>query len=237
MKTALYAAGADSGRGTITRFAVFDLDRTITKHGTFTAFLLSTRRNFFGRVMLMLRILRRMIRYKRGKIDRLTLKNDMLETTLCGMSRAEVERAVQGFVARIVRTDIRAGFPPVLARHRGAGDMLVMATASVDLYARLFARHFDFDLLVCTVTAPASHGPQPFKIVGMNCYGAEKQARVEAALLADHAMLREEIFVSAYSDDLSDMPLLEWADAPSVVCPRGKTRAAAVAGRLKIEQW
>ena len=185
----------------------------------------------------MLRILRRMIRYKRRKIDRLALKNSMLEAALCGMSREDVERTAEDFVARVVRTDIRAGFPPVLARHREAGDLLVMATASIDLYARLFARHFGFDLLVCTVTTSVSHGPQPFKIVGLNCYGVEKQTRVEAALLSDRALRREEIFVSAYSDDLSDMPLLEWADAPSVVCPRGKTREAAVAGRLKMEQW
>lgn len=219
------------------RHAVFDLDRTITKHGTFTAFLLSTRLTFAKRAVLMLHILRQMIRYKLGAIDRLTLKNHMLEIALHGMSRAEVEQTAQDFVARIVGTGIRAGFPPVLARHRAAGDTLVMATASIDLYARLFARYFNFDLLVCTVTDFPLHGPQPLRIVGPNCYGAEKQLRVAKALLSDRAALREEVFVSAYSDDLSDMPLLEWADAPFVVCSRGKTRAATVAKHFKMEQW
>ncbi len=219
------------------RFAVFDLDRTITKHGTFTAFLLSTRRTFATRAALMLRILAHMVRYKTGRMDRLVLKNHMLETALRGMSQTLVERAAEDFAVRIVKTGIRAGFSPVLARHREAGDMLVMATASIDLYASLFASHFDFDLLVCTTTAFAAHGPESLRIVGPNCYGAEKQARVAEALLPDCAVSREEIFVSAYSDDLSDMPLLKWANDPSVVCPRRKTRALAVAARMKIEQW
>lgn len=220
-----------------TRFAVFDLDRTITKHGTFTTFLLSTRRTFATRAALMLRILAHMVRYKTGRMDRLALKNHMLETALRGMSRTDVERAAEDFAARLVRTGIRAGFPPVLARHREAGDMLVLATASIDLYASLCASHFHFDLLVCTATAFAAHGSQPLRIVGPNCYGAEKQARVAEALLPDRAVSREEIFVSAYSDALSDMPLLEWANASSFVCPRRKTRTSAVAARMKIEQW
>nr|WP_025896786.1 NTP transferase domain-containing protein [Kordiimonas gwangyangensis] len=59
-------------------FAVFDLDRTLTKRGTFTPFLLSTRKGMVARSVLMLRLLRHMILYKAKRISRLELKNRML---------------------------------------------------------------------------------------------------------------------------------------------------------------
>lgn len=219
------------------RFAVFDLDRTITKQGTFTTFLLSTRRTFAPRAGLMLCILVHMARYKLGLIDRLDLKNCMLEAAFRGMDREAVERVAEDFVVRTVKTGIRTGFPQVLARHRDAGDKLVLATASVDLYAALFADHFRFDILVCTTTAFAGHGTQLPRILGRNCYGAEKKERVARALLSDDAVSREDVFVTAYSDHLSDLPLLKWADAGLVVRPRSKAPTAKTVAGLQIKYW
>jgi len=219
------------------RFAVFDLDRTITKRGTFTAFLLSTRRGLPARTALLLRLLRQMLRYKLGRIDNLTLKNRMLALAARGMTRSDWEKAAEQFVRRAVRGSVRRGFLPALVRHRRAGDTLVLATASIDLYARLFAKHFRFDQLVCTPTAFAAREGLPPQIAGRNCLGREKLARVEEALLPDGSTFRREMFISAYSDDLIDLPLLEWADAPVVVNPNRKSRAAAVARGMRIVQW
>lgn len=220
------------------RFAVFDLDRTVTRHGTFTPFLLSTRRSLASRTVLMARILGPMLEYILRRIDRLTLKNRMLALTAEGLNRGKWEAAAERFVHRVVRRDIRPGFLPALDKHRRAGDTLVLATASIDLYARLLADHFKFDQVICTSTAfavPSSH--QPPKIAGRNCLGAEKQARVAETLLPDGTPARGTIFVSVYSDDASDLPLLEWADAATVVCPGGKTRAAAAKRRMEVVQW
>jgi HAD superfamily phosphoserine phosphatase-like hydrolase len=219
------------------RFAVFDLDRTITRRGTFTAFLLSTRRGLPARAALLARLVRQMLRYKLGRIDRLTLKNRMLALAARGMSRREWDEVAERFVRRVVRAGIRPGFLPALVRHRRAGDTVVLATASIDLYARLFADHFRFDRLVCTPTAFAALENLPPKIAGRNCLGREKLALVEEALLPGGATTRETIFVSAYSDDLVDLPLLEWADASTVVNPTKKSRAAAVARGMRIVQW
>lgn len=219
------------------RFAVFDLDRTITRRGTFTAFLLSTRRSLPARMALLLRLLRQMLRYKLGRIDRLTLKNRMLALAARGLTRRDWEEAAERFVRRVVRSGIRPGFLPALARHRRAGDTLVLATASIDLYARLFANHFQFDQIVCTPVAFAARENHPPKIAGRNCLGREKLARVGEALMPDGPTSREAIFVSAYSDDLIDLPLLEWADAPVVVNPKRKSRAAAAARGMRIVQW
>jgi HAD superfamily hydrolase (TIGR01490 family) len=219
------------------RFAVFDLDRTITKRGTFTAFLLSTRRGLPARAALLARLVRQMLRYKLGRIDRLTLKNRMLALAARGMDRRDWDEASERFVLRVVRGGVRQGFLPALVRHRRAGDTLVLATASIDLYARLIADHFRFDRLVCTPTAFAARGNHPPKIAGRNCLGREKLDRVEEALLPDGAATRETIFVSAYSDDFVDLPLLEWADAPAVVNPKRKSHAAAAALGMRIVQW
>jgi HAD superfamily hydrolase (TIGR01490 family) len=218
-------------------FAVFDLDRTITKHGTFTAFLLSNRKNIAARVALMLRILRHMIAYKLGRIDRASLKNRMLALALHGRSREEIQQAAERFVARILETGIRDGSLSVISKHRAAGDTLVLATASIDLYASIFARHLGFDHVVCTSTAVGKCGQQLLCIPGKNCYGEEKLIRVAEVLLQNDTVTRDKIFVSAYSDDLCDLPLLEWSDAPTVVCPSLRTRLAAVARRMKVVKW
>lgn len=218
------------------KVAVFDLDRTITKHGTFTSFLLSAQRSPVGQVRVGFHILRHMIGYKLRRFDRQMLKNRMMALALRGLSRAQVEQAADRFVDRILKNGIRQGFAPVFQRHREAGDRLVLATASIDLYANKFATHFGFDEVISTPTAFAVRGDQPLFLAGRNCYGIEKRARVIAALLP-RGRSRSEVFITAYSDDLSDLPLLEWADAAIMICPTFKGRTVAAQRGIKVDQW
>lgn len=218
------------------RYAVFDLDRTITKHGTFTSFLLGSQSGRIAQIRVLLGFAPSMLRYRRGTVSRLMLKKHMLRGALRGMSAERIEEAAERFAQSVFRTGIRSAFRPVLERHRALGETLVLATASIDLYARHFASHFGFDRLVCTQTALTHAGACPLRILGCNCYGPEKKEAVMQSLLPN-GRLRKEIFVTAYSDHHSDFPLLQWADNGVVITPRDTTNRLAKAANLKIEKW
>jgi len=218
-------------------FAVFDLDRTITKRGTFTPFLLSSRNGVVARSALMLRLLRHMLLYKARRITRLELKNRMLALALKGKSAGEITAMAERFAARTLERGIRQGAALALAMHRMEGDTMVLATAATDLYVQPLAKALGFNHIVCTETAFTGRADQPVEIVGANCYGDDKFMQLHDALLGKSGLKREQIFISFYSDHHTDMPLLEWADVPVVVSPGIKTHSKAVNRQMKIVEW
>ncbi|WP_420428885.1 HAD-IB family hydrolase [Kordiimonas sp.] len=218
-------------------FAVFDLDRTLTRYGTFTPFLLSTRKGMIARMFLMLRLLRHMALYKAGGISRLELKNRMLAITFRGMTPSEIEAAARRFATSILEDGLRDGCMLALAMHKMEGDTMVLATASIDLYARHMADGLGFDHLVCTKTTYTEGDTTPVRIAGDNCYGSGKYLRLRDVVLKGDARTREQVFISFYSDHHADMPILEWADVPVMVSPGIRTHAMAVNRQMKIVEW
>ncbi|WP_417449466.1 HAD-IB family hydrolase [Kordiimonas sp.] len=217
--------------------AVFDLDRTLTRRGTFTPFLQSTRSGVVSRSVLMLRLLRHMVLYKARRISRLELKNRMLAATFRGRTPADIEGFAQRFARRVLDTGLRDGCTLALAMHKMEGDTMVLATASVDLYARHIAAGLGFDDVICTKTVFSEKEVMPVRIDGDNCYGASKLLRLRDRLLAGGTLDRGQVFVSFYSDHHADMPLLEWADTPVVVSPGIRTHAMAVNRQMAIVEW
>jgi len=218
-------------------FAVFDLDGTITKRGTFTPFLLSTRPSLAAKICLLAKLFKEMIWYKLGQIDRTTLKNRMLSHTFSSAGVEKIGTAAEHFVKQSIPNGLRQGCDLAFTMHRLEGDELVLATAAIDIYAELFARELGFDKLVCTrttFTERATHAPV---IVGNNCYGEEKLAKVKKLLLADSGLSREEIFVSCYTDHHADLPLLRWSDVAVVINPGSRTRALAAGHQMTILKW
>ncbi|WP_020400204.1 HAD-IB family hydrolase [Kordiimonas gwangyangensis] len=218
-------------------FAVFDLDRTLTKRGTFTPFLLSTRKGMVARSVLMLRLLRHMILYKAKRISRLELKNRMLTLAFKGFSEQEIEAASARFAQKTVAKGLRPGAELALAMHRMEGDTMVLATAAIDLYVHAIANALGFECVVCTGTTFTGDERAPVALSGANCYGDDKFLQLRDALLGTSGLTRDRIFVSFYSDHHTDMPLLEWADVPVVVCPGIKTHSMAVVRQMKIVEW
>jgi HAD superfamily hydrolase (TIGR01490 family) len=112
-----------------------------------------------------------------------------------------------------------------LAWHREQGHLLVMVSASIDLYLKEAARDLGMDHLVCS---RAILEPAP-RLLGPNCRGQEKVRR-----------LREEPFAQgirwdkswAYGDSLADGPLLELCGHPIAVRP-----SRSLSRRARREGW
>ncbi len=113
--------------------AIFDLDGTIAVRGTYTPFVLyvasADRRKFVHTFT----ILGAALLYKIGLVTRGRLKEIMLQAILKGASRKQVSSFVIPFVERWVTQCLRQGAVEAIAKHKAAGDLLVLATASFAL--------------------------------------------------------------------------------------------------------
>jgi HAD superfamily hydrolase (TIGR01490 family) len=124
-------------------------------------------------------------------------------------------------------------FPEALRRlewHRHSGHLLVIVSASVDLYLHEAARRLQADHLVCT---RAVLDPSP-RLVGGNCRGEEKVRRVMAEPFATTIRWGESW---AYGDSLADRPLLERCGHPVGVRPRRGLRRVCLKAGWPILRW
>ena len=213
--------------------AVFDLDRTVTRAGTYTPFLLSCIPPGLGMAGRMSKALAGAVAYQLGLTTRGALKARMLEVSIAGATRDQVDAWSEAFVARWLQTHIRPGARAAIARHRSAGDRLVLATASFDFYARVFAARLGFDDVIATVSVWDENGRLRAALAGENCYGAVKLAAVQSYLAGRPSPAR----VVAYSDHHTDFALLRWAQEGVAVNPNAKLRRLAAAHGLATVDW
>lgn len=220
-------------KGQDVRIAVFDLDRTLTRAGTYIPFLLhcvaAQGRSRLGAV---LQGLPAATAYGFGRETRAAFKARVLECSVAGRSRAEVMAWAGVFAGRWLETRIRPGAHAALARHRAEGDRLVMATAAFDFYAGLFAEALGFDELIATASVWEGDRLRA-AVAGENCYGPAKLAAVRATV----AGLNPRPRIVAYSDHHSDFELLRWADEGVAVNPTTALRRLAVRYGLKVADW
>lgn len=214
--------------------AIFDMDRTITRNGTFSPFLLSTCRRRPWKLFYVPLIIIHMLRYKLGNLSRKQLKERMQGLLIAGTGREEMERYVGDFVGRLVAGCLRPGALAQIRRHREAGHMLVMATASMDYYAAPIGALLGFDLVVATRSTHDETGRLLPAIAGENCYGPPKVDMLQTALDSSSGV------TFAYSDHVSDMPLLDWASETGeaiAVNPSAALRRMAVTRGFEIVDW
>lgn len=217
----------------VRRIAIFDLDRTVTRSGTYTPFLLGCG-PALGRsgLAMVLATLPALGAYGLGLATRAELKAAMLGCSIAGRLRAEVAAWAGRFAAGWLGAHIRPGARAAVARHKAAGDRLVLATASFDFYARLFTAALGFDDLIATRSAWEGDVLRA-AVGGENCYGPAKLAAVRAYV----ERLDPKPRVVAYSDHHADFELLRWADEGVAVNPTRTLRRLARIHGLAVADW
>jgi HAD superfamily hydrolase (TIGR01490 family) len=222
----------------MTELAIYDMDRTITRTGTYTPFLLhAARRLAPWRLLLVPILLGAMLAYAAKAISRGRLK-EIAHTLMLGRQRAaaDLRRVAESFADHVLASNIRPGALERIAADRRAGRRLVMATASYRLYVESIAARLGFDDVIATGSVIGLDECIIARIDGENCYGPAK-LRMIVAWLAKHGLLREGIAVRFYSDHVSDAPVLEWADEPFAVSPSPKLRRLAARRGWPVLDW
>src|SRR3546814_2553769 len=93
---------------------------------------------------------------------------------------------------------------------RADGYRLVLATASYRLYVEPIARRLGFDAVIATDHLSQDLRYVRARIAGENCYDTGKLRMIKAWMAAE-AIDRTQAHIRAYSDHVSDAPMLEFA--------------------------
>ena len=220
----------------MTDLAIYDMDRTLTRHATYTPFLLHcAAQRAPWRLLALPLVAGSMLLYLAKVIDRGRLKEINHRLLLGRETHPEVlGPLVKSFAQATLRTNIRPGARAAIARDKAEGRRVVMATASYRFYARGIADALGFDDTIGTDTILGIDSQVHAKIDGQNCYGPAKLAMIERWLAAEGVSPGH---VRFYSDHASDAPVCEWADEAVAVNPHDRLRRLAQERGWAVEDW
>ena len=218
--------------------AIYDMDKTITAAPTWTRFLaMAARSRAPWRLALFPAVGVAGIGYLLKLTDRAGLKQFSQRLLLGGaLSADEMARVAQAFAGHEAAHGVLQGARAQIAADRAAGYRLVMATASHGYYAAAIGRLLGFDDVIATEAKRDGQGRILSLIEGDNCYGPAKLRRIEGWMAAQ-GIARGGAHVRAYSDHVSDAPLLGWADEGFAVNAHGPLRRLAAERGWPLLDW
>ena len=218
--------------------AIYDMDRTVTRTGTYTPFLIHAAKQLAPwRLALAALVPFTMTAYAIRLIHRRRLKEWNQRLLLGGgVPRATLKPAVEGFADLVLKTNIHPGALRQIGEDKAAGRRLVLATASYRFYVEPIAARLGFDDVIATGSITGLDDIIHARIDGDNNYGPAKLRLIQAWMEAE-GIRREDVAIRFYSDHVSDWPVLEWADTAIAVNPsRGLRKLAAKRG-WQIVDW
>ena len=226
------------GNVDVPRIAIFDLDRTVTRIGTFTPLCLyAAWKNSPLRLISLPFVIGILVTTGLKLTSRKTLKTWLLAMLVGRPNRDTLDRTVSDFINAIWDRHVRKAALEAIEKDRAGGARLYLATASYDFCAEQFARRLGFDGCIATRSRWENDRLVP-GIDGENCYGQEKLDRITSHLIRDGLLSESQRpGITMYSDDRSDLPGLMWADRAVVVDPKPKFEKIAKARDLEIVHW
>ena len=215
------------------RLVVFDLDGTITYRDTLlpyvTGYLARARRSR----LRLAGVTPTLLAFGLGAADHGAVKSAFIRSTLGGATRAELAAWTEEFVPWVVEHGSSPGALEMIRAHRQAGDLLVLMSASTDLYVPQVGHALGFGEVICTGVAFDATGRLEGALTTPNRRGAEK-VRCFESLRQRHPGVQ----TVAYGNAGSDLPHLQLADVPRLVNASARTvRQAAAVGIVPFAAW
>jgi len=208
------------------RLALFDLDHTLLpldsdyEWGEFTIRLGWCDRAEFGR--------RNQAFYDDYVAGRLDVHDYVRFATeaLCQRGQAAAEAAHAQFMREVIAPAIRQEALQLLARHRDAGDEVVIITATNEFVTRPIAHALGVEHLLAVELARDAGGWYTGAIHGVPSMREGKVQRM-TEWLAARGLSWDGVATTFYSDSFNDVPLLERVDHPVATNPDARLRALA----------
>lgn len=123
------------------------------------------------------------------------------------------------FIEEVVRPAVRESALRLVRRHRDAGDLVAIVTATNDFVTRPIAELFGIDELIATDLARDSQGRVSGAIAGEPAFREGKVGRVQHWLRARGLDWHNFEVSTFYSDSTNDLPLLERVSHPMATNP------------------
>ena len=223
------------------RYAIFDLDETITTRGTWGRFVSQVVKGKPHRLLgLWARAGVGQILYKFGPKERISVKRGMLRWSLSGQSRAHLQELADRFAEEEVRSGLRPGAIRQIEAHRAAGDHIMIASAGADLVVEAIAKRLGIETVISTKLAWIREGEAEVcaRYFGSeNCYGTGKLVTLRKCLETFDDFQREAAHITMYTDSYSDLPVLEFADKGVAVNGDSKLLKAAEVYGFETVDW
>lgn len=211
------------------KISIFDLDGTLTKSDTYLPYLVGfLKRNPkrwlkasilpFAAAMFYLKI-----------HDNQWLKTIFLKVILGGETKDNILAWNKIFLDKLFTEGLREDIVTILKKRQNAGDIILLSTASLDIYVPDIQNWFSINHLICTNTL-WQDDCLTGELDGNNCYGLEKLARVKS-YMRKHNISGE---ISVYSDHASDWPIMNYADKAYAVYPTKRMRIIALDNNIEI---
>ncbi len=189
--------------------SIYDMDRTITRGGTWTPWLVFwARREAPWRLALVPLLLLALLAYATRLISRARLK-ELGHRLLMGrhIARLRLLAAADVYAESVLAENVHQGALAQIALDRAAGRRLVLATASNEYYVGAIARKLGMDDVIATASRWEDDRLH-HRLGGDNCYGDAKRLLIEV-FLAREGLLGQPL--TFYSDHVSDQPVFELA--------------------------
>ncbi|MEP1229487.1 MAG: HAD-IB family hydrolase [Litorimonas sp.] len=217
--------------------AIFDLDYTLTKRGTWGRFVfLNVRSRPWLWLPLLFTAAWHQWRYKKGFIPRIAVKTSMMKWSMAGKPRIEMLKIAQKFASDEVPNKLLPGAIRALDMHKKAGDTIIIASAAVCVVVDMIAQELDVKYWVATnMTWENDRLGSGF--ASKNCYGPEKLQRVLQLLDENPALKHSDTLITFYSDSYSDIEMFTFCDIGKAVNPDSKLRATAESSGIEIVDW
>jgi len=212
---------------------LFDLDGTITRYDTYRRFLIWVACRHPACWPNLWRLPLGIGSYLLKLQDNAWLKAHFLASIMGGLHWKRVVALRDGFLDHLMTAGLRSGAIEALKCHQQRGDRLVLATASFDFYARELAYRLGFERVICTRSAWDSNGCLIGTLPEGNCYGRQKVARIQSDLPRTWLKWTKR----AYTDDHSDLPLMQWVEEPVPVHPTKKLAKWASRHGIQSRYW
>ena len=167
--------------------------------------------------------------YLAGDLDMVAYAEFAL-APLAQYSATELNTIHQKFMQTTVIPMIAPKTQALLKKHRDAGDVLVIVTATSDFITAPIAEYLAIPHLIATPTECVD-GRYTGKLSGTPCFKAGKIDKLNAWMALNGYNIEGACF---YSDSHNDLPLLALVDEPIVVDPDPKLEAHALANGWQV---
>jgi HAD superfamily hydrolase (TIGR01490 family) len=146
--------------------------------------------------------------------------------TLAGRTREQWEPLRREFLDSVIAPRLGATAHALIERHRGAGELVVMTTATNRFITELTAAHLGLPHLIATECGVDADGRFSGRIAGTLNMREGKVVRLQQWLAQQHLELHD-CESTFYSDSINDLPLLQAVRRPVAVNPDMRLAAEA----------
>ena len=188
--------------------AAFDFDGTLIDGGSVFGFLVAVRgrrRAYTAVLALLPRLLHAGLS---GGEAADSSKEHLFERVLAGTEPNQLDRVAHAYSDRLVAR-LRPKVQRRLEWHRARGDVVLVVSASPEVYVGLVSRRLGADGVLATRLAVGDDGRLTGRYDGANCRGGEKVRRLERWIERSDLEVGR---VWAYGNSRGDLSLLEVAD-------------------------